>query len=122
MATHSSILAWEIPWTEEPEEDWTQSTVLQRVEHDLATNIQSPGEAIWCGMVDLESFGFGLVQLSICPPFHPILQYIHTFSSCLTPLPPPMDATCQLCIGVVVGNEPERQSLLYESCVQVLLV
>ena len=23
MATHSSILAWEIPWTEEP--DWLQS-------------------------------------------------------------------------------------------------
>ena len=23
MATHSSILAWEIPWTEEPGESWT---------------------------------------------------------------------------------------------------
>ena len=42
MATHSSILAWEIPWTEEP--GGLQSIVLQRVEHDLATNIQSPGE------------------------------------------------------------------------------
>ena len=29
MATHSSILAWEIPWTEEP--DWLQSLVLQKV-------------------------------------------------------------------------------------------
>ena len=27
MATHSSILAWRIPWTEEP--DWLQSTGLQ---------------------------------------------------------------------------------------------
>ena len=27
--THSSILAWEIPWTEEP--GWLQSTGLQRV-------------------------------------------------------------------------------------------
>ena len=35
MATHSSILAWEIPWTEEP--GGIQSTGLQRVRHDLAT-------------------------------------------------------------------------------------
>ena len=32
MATHSSILAWEIPWTEEP--GGKQSTGLQRVGHD----------------------------------------------------------------------------------------
>ena len=31
-ATHSSILAWEIPWTEEPDE--LQSMGLQRVRHD----------------------------------------------------------------------------------------
>ena len=29
MATHSGILAWRIPWTEEP--DGLQSTGLQRV-------------------------------------------------------------------------------------------
>ena len=32
MATHSSILAWEIPWTEEPVR--LQSMGLQRVGHD----------------------------------------------------------------------------------------
>ena len=32
MATHSSILAWKIPWTEEP--GGLQSMALQRVEHD----------------------------------------------------------------------------------------
>ena len=32
MATHSSILAWEIPWTEEP--GGLQSMELQRVRHD----------------------------------------------------------------------------------------
>ena len=32
MAIHSSILAWEIPWTEEPE--GLQSSGLQRVGHD----------------------------------------------------------------------------------------
>ena len=37
MATHSSILAWRIPWTEEP--GGLQSRGLQRVRHDWATNI-----------------------------------------------------------------------------------
>ena len=32
MATHSSMLAWRIPWTEEPGE--LQSMGLQRVGHD----------------------------------------------------------------------------------------
>ena len=36
MATHSSILAWEIPWMEEPGE--LQSMGSQRVEHDSMTN------------------------------------------------------------------------------------
>ena len=34
MATHSSILAWKIPWAEE-------SGRLQSIEHDLATKQQS---------------------------------------------------------------------------------
>ena len=38
MATHSSILAWEIPWTEET--GGLQSTGSQRVGHDLATKQQ----------------------------------------------------------------------------------
>ena len=32
MASYSSILAWRIPWTEEP--DGLQSMGSQRVEHD----------------------------------------------------------------------------------------
>ena len=38
MASHSSILAWRIPWTEEP--GGLQSTGLQRVRHDWATSLQ----------------------------------------------------------------------------------
>jgi len=38
MATHSSILAWEIPQTEEPER--LQSTRVARVSHDIATKQQ----------------------------------------------------------------------------------
>ena len=36
MATHSSILAWKIPWTEEPGR--LQSMWSQRVEHNWVTN------------------------------------------------------------------------------------
>ena len=36
MATHSSILAWRIPWTEEP--GGVQSMGLQRARHDRTTN------------------------------------------------------------------------------------
>ena len=35
MAAHSSILAWEIPWTEQP--GGLQSMGSQRVGHNLAT-------------------------------------------------------------------------------------
>ena len=38
MTTHPSILAWEIPWTEEP--GGLQSMGSQRIEHDLATKQQ----------------------------------------------------------------------------------
>ena len=40
MRTHSSILAWKIPWTEEP--DGLQSTGLQRVGQDLVTKPPQP--------------------------------------------------------------------------------
>ena len=38
MATHSSTLAWRIPWTEEPGR--LQSKGLQRVGHNLVTKQQ----------------------------------------------------------------------------------
>ena len=37
MATHSSILTWRIPWTEEP--GGLQSMGSQRVGHDRATSL-----------------------------------------------------------------------------------
>ena len=43
MATHSSILAWEIPWTEEPGR--LQSMGLQRVAHDLVIRQQTQSRA-----------------------------------------------------------------------------
>ena len=38
MATHSSTLAWEIPWTQEPGR--LQSMGLQRVRHNWLNNIK----------------------------------------------------------------------------------
>ena len=38
MATHSSIIAWEIPWTEKPGGPQTMGS--QRVRHNLATEKQ----------------------------------------------------------------------------------
>ena len=38
MATHYSILAWKIPWMEEP--GWLQSMGSKRVRHDWATSVQ----------------------------------------------------------------------------------
>ena len=42
MATHSSILTWRIPWTEEPGE--IQSVGSHRVRHDRATNTLKEAE------------------------------------------------------------------------------
>ena len=47
MATHSSTLAWRIPWTEEPR--GLQSRGLQRVRHNWATNTSGSVEyALMC--------------------------------------------------------------------------
>ena len=45
MAIHSSILAWRIPWTEEP--DGLRSMGLQRVGHDWATNTATTTMNSW---------------------------------------------------------------------------
>ena len=45
MAIHSSILAWEIPWAEEP--DGLQSTGSQRVGHDGATTLSLSWRLVW---------------------------------------------------------------------------
>ena len=45
MATHSSTLAWKIPWTKEPGR--LQSKGSQRVRHDWATSLQGPVMSGW---------------------------------------------------------------------------
>ena len=45
MATHSSTLAWKIPWMVEP--DRLQSVGLVRVGHDLATSLSLFTFMLW---------------------------------------------------------------------------
>ena len=48
-ATHSSILAWRIPRTEEP--GGLQSVGSQRVGHNLVTNTFSSSPVVWSEML-----------------------------------------------------------------------
>ena len=50
-ATHSSILAWRIPWTEEP--GGLQSIRLQRVGHDWVTNTYTATTSLCSVSIDL---------------------------------------------------------------------
>ena len=54
MATHSRVLAWEIPWTEEP--DGLQFMGLQRVGQDLVTSTFTFMDAIWRLLLLLNRF------------------------------------------------------------------
>ena len=59
MATHFSILAWKIPWREEP--DGLQSMGLQRVRHDCAQHTKT-------AMMDDDSKNnFIFNKLLLCP-------------------------------------------------------
>ena len=45
VGTHSSILAWEIPWTEEPA--GLQSMGHKRARHNLAAKQQQQSHPVW---------------------------------------------------------------------------
>ena len=73
MATHSSILAWRIPWTEEPGEP--QSMRSPRVRHDWATKHTA-----------LLLLGGGVISLlvwTICNPLSPLVV-LHLWEESLT--------------------------------------
>ena len=53
MATHSSILAWRIPWMEEP--GTLQSRGSQRVGHDRATSLSVPFKGLKIGMYKIKT-------------------------------------------------------------------
>jgi len=100
METHSSILAWEIPWTEEP--GGLQPTGSQRVGHDWVTKPPPPlmsglkttdiyfleaGKSkikMWAGLISLEASLFGLQTAAFptdCLPS--LLVDVLIFSNCV---------------------------------------
>ena len=102
MATHSSILAWKIPWTEEP--GGLRSMGPQRVRHNWATNNSSTffhcccSVPQWCltlcDPIDCSTAGFPVLRhLLEFAPTH--VHWCHTtisssvvsFSSCLQYFP-----------------------------------
>ena len=83
MPTHCSILAWRIPWTEEP--GGLPSTVLQRVEHDWAhtqlslkevISIKEPGS---CRLL-----GRGCVCVVVTPPAAAAAESLSRVQLCAT--------------------------------------
>ena len=63
MTTHSSILAWEISWTEQP--SGLQSMGLQRVGHDLVTEHQQ--KLGWAFAAHPSAPSIQLVSLNFSP-------------------------------------------------------
>ena len=63
MATHSSILAWRIPWREDTGR--LQSLGLQRVGHDWATSLSLNQE--WFNLDFVQEFPGGLVKADYQP-------------------------------------------------------
>ena len=57
MVTHSSMLAWEIPRTEEPGR--LQALVSQRVRHNLGTKQQQPDHELKNDKIMFEVSHFG---------------------------------------------------------------
>ena len=75
MATHSSILAWKIPWSEEP--GGLQSMGSLRVGHAWATNTHSNW---WCWacfhvLMGQLHFSFGEMSIQILCPFLTVLSF-----------------------------------------------
>ena len=92
MATHSNILAWEIPWIEDPGR--LPSIELQRVRHDWATNTHfslwrkvgisrkrhSHQEFPWFSIMSLSSVPFHHIQWESLSSLH-LCCYIFVFQS-----------------------------------------
>ena len=65
MATHSSILAWRMPWREEPGR--LQSMGLQRVGHDWATSLSLSLYCLSNSCLTNPSFTYTLTHICACP-------------------------------------------------------
>ena len=77
MATHSSILAWKIPWTEEPGR--LQSMGSQRVGHDWATSVHFTSSVIRVSSAYLRLLIFLLaILIPACDSVNPAFCMIYS--------------------------------------------
>ena len=74
IATHSSTLAWKIPWTEEPGR--LQSMGSQRVRHDWATSLSDCSHA---------SLPCPSPSLGVCSNSYPLSQWCYLTNSSSAP-------------------------------------
>ena len=78
MATHSSILAWRIPQTEEP--GGLQSTLSQRVRHNWSDLARTHEKFFYYGGISLEESHLplpdlrGMLFLLLVGPWNPQIQ------------------------------------------------
>ena len=79
--SHSSILAWESPWTEDPDE--VQSTGSQRAEHDWSNRACVHNGGFDCQMFTFSPSGKELSKISFVRPNSIVLNCI--FSSGIDP-------------------------------------
>ena len=63
MAAHSTILAWRIPWTEEP--GGLQSMGSQRVRHNLVTKQQPHNRKFYTGVKKINGLENNLESLHL---------------------------------------------------------
>ena len=76
MGTHSSILAWEIPWMEEP--GGLRSLGSQRVKHNWVTNNPKIKDGVLiCYGFHHKLNGLSIKNLSFLTPFHWIVSLIN---------------------------------------------
>ena len=77
MATHSSTLAWRIPWMEEPGR--LQSTGSQRVGHDWATSLSLSPKEGFRHIAKWFQFTFKKCNFELCN-FHSLIHSIYQLS------------------------------------------
>ena len=96
MATHSSILAWRIPWTEEP--GGVQSMGSQGVRHDWATNTFTHTHSMCLTVPEAER------DRNKTPPALPCVSLSRLY------LPLDLCYKSRLCVHVGWESEPISQS------------
>ena len=120
MAPHSSILAWKIPWMEEPGR--LQSTGLQRVGHDWVNSLSL--SFLWAEMCLYKlhgfnsplwkSFLFAMITLDVCRHLNDSLSLLifHWFHSYLS-------AYCMPGTGLEPSMNSKRHGLCYSVALRV---